>query len=90
MAAKILVIDDEIESAELVRFQLERAGYSVFIATDGEDGLRQAFTQQPDLILLDVMLPAMSGWSVCERLRQITDVPIIFVTILDQEKAPYT
>lgn len=86
MVAKILVVDDDIESSELVRFQLERAGYNVFIATDGADGLHQAFIWQPDLILLDVMLPAMSGWTVCERLRQITDVPIIFVTILGQQK----
>jgi two-component system KDP operon response regulator KdpE len=64
---------------------LQRAGYNVFIATDGTDGLRQAFVLQPDLILLDIMLPAMSGWTVCERLRQITDVPIIFITVLDQE-----
>jgi DNA-binding response OmpR family regulator len=86
MLGKILVIDDDIDSAELIRFQLEQAGYGVFISTDGTDGLRQTYAWQPDLILLDVMLPAMSGWSVCERLRQITDVPIVFVTILDQEK----
>ncbi len=86
MLAKILIIEDDIDSAELVRFQLEQAGYDVFFASDGTDGLRQTYTRQPDLILLDVMLPTMSGWTVCERLRQITEVPIIFITVLDQEK----
>jgi two-component system KDP operon response regulator KdpE len=85
MLAKILIIEDDIDSAELMRFQLERAGHDVFIATEGADGLRQTYIWKPDLILLDVMLPGMSGWTVCERLRQITDVPIIFTTVLSQE-----
>ena len=86
MLARILVIEDDIDGAELIRLQLEQAGYYVSIATDGADGLRQAYAHQPDLILLDVMLPSMSGWTVCERLRQITDVPIIFLTVLGEEK----
>jgi two-component system KDP operon response regulator KdpE len=86
MLAKILVIEDDIDGAELIQLQLEQAGYYVSIAPDGADGLRQAYTHQPDLILLDVMLPSMSGWTVCERLRQITDVPIIFLTVLGEEK----
>jgi DNA-binding response OmpR family regulator len=86
MLAKVLIIEDDINCADLIRFQLERAGYDVFIATDGTDGMRQTYAWQPDLVLLDVMLPAMSGWAVCERLRQITDIPIVFVTVLDNEK----
>jgi two-component system KDP operon response regulator KdpE len=86
MLARILVIEDDAGSAELVRYRLEKADYVVRLAVDGVDGLRQAYTWQPDLIVLDVMLPSMSGWTVCERLRQITDVPIIFLTVLDQEK----
>jgi two-component system KDP operon response regulator KdpE len=86
MLAKILIIEDDVNGAELMRYQLERAGYYVDIATDGPDGLRQTYASQPDLVLLDVMLPAMSGWTVCERLRQISDIPIIFLTVLDQEK----
>jgi DNA-binding response OmpR family regulator len=86
MLAKILVIEDNPDGAELIRLQLEQAGYYVSIASDGADGLRQAYAQQPDLILLDVMLPAMSGWAVCERLRQVADVPIIFLTVLGEEK----
>ena len=86
MPAKILVIEDDIDGAELMRFQLEQAGYFVCIATDGTEGLRQTYAWQPDLILLDVMLPAMSGWTVCERLRQISQVPIIFTSILEEEE----
>jgi two-component system KDP operon response regulator KdpE len=86
MLARILVIEDDVGSAELVRYRLEQADYAVRLAADGIDGLRQAYAWQPDLIVLDVMLPSMSGWTVCERLRQITDVPIIFLTVLDQEK----
>jgi two-component system KDP operon response regulator KdpE len=87
MPAKILVIEDDIDGAELMRFQLEQAGYFVAIATDGTDGLRQTYAWQPDLILLDVVLPIMSGWTVCERLCQITQVPIIFTSFLNDEES---
>jgi two-component system response regulator MtrA len=86
MLAKILIIEDDVNGAELARFQLEQAGYDVRIAVDGGDGLRQTYAWRPDLILLDVLMPAISGWKVCERLREVTDVPIIFLTALDHEK----
>jgi len=86
MLARILVVEDNDDQAELIQFQLEQAGYGVCLAANGSAGIRLAYEYQPDLILLDVMLPEMSGWSVCERLRQITDIPIIFLTVLDQEK----
>ncbi len=86
MLAKILVIEDDDSAADLVRFRLEQAGYDVSTAVDATAGLRHAYAWQPDLILLDVMMPIMSGWTVCERLRQVSDVPIIFLTVLDQEK----
>jgi two-component system KDP operon response regulator KdpE len=86
MLEKILVVEDNVDQAELTNFQLRRAGYEVCVAHNGEEGLRLAYEWRPDLILLDVMLPAMSGWAVCERLRQVTSAPIIFLTVLDEEK----
>jgi two-component system KDP operon response regulator KdpE len=86
MLAKILIIEDDLNEGELIKFRLEEEGYDVGVATDGADGLKQAFAWKPDLILLDVMMPTMSGWTVCERLRHFTDTPIIFLTVLDQEK----
>lgn len=86
MLGKILIIEDDADSAELVRYRLAQADYDVRVAADGIEGMREAYAWQPDLIVLDVMLPEMSGWTVCERLRQITDVPIIFLTVLAQEK----
>jgi DNA-binding response OmpR family regulator len=86
MLAKILVIEDDVCGADLTRFQLEQAGYDVCIVVDGVEGMRKAYTWQPDLILLDVMMPTLNGWTVCKRLREISDVPIIFITALDQKK----
>jgi two-component system KDP operon response regulator KdpE len=86
MLAKILLVEDDCDSAHLVLFQLEQAGYDARVAVTGIEGLQTAYAWQPDLVLLDVMLPGMNGWTVCERLREVTDVPIIFVTVLDQEK----
>lgn len=86
MLAKILVIEDDVDVAELEKFQLQQAGYDVRVAVDGADGLRQAYAWNPDLILLDVLMPSLSGWRVCERLREITNVPIIFLTALDQKR----
>lgn len=86
MLAKILVIEDDVSAADLVRYRLELAGYDVRTAANAIAGLRHAYAWQPDLIILDVMMPTMSGWTVCERLRQVSEVPIIFLTVLDQEK----
>lgn len=86
MIAKILVIEDDVDEVDLIRFQLQEAGYNVFTATNGMEGLRQAYACRPDVILLDVMMPDMNGWTVCERLRKLTDAPIIFISALDHEK----
>jgi two-component system KDP operon response regulator KdpE len=64
---------------------LENRGYEVQIADDGAEGLRQAYAIQPDLVVLDIMMPDMDGWTVCERLRELSDVPIIFVTAVGKE-----
>lgn len=83
---KILLIEDDVGLAEFIQFQLQREPYEVLIAHRGEDGLRQAYQWQPNLILLDIMMPEMDGWAVCQRLREISDVPIIFTTALGAER----
>ncbi len=86
MSEKILIIEDDDALATLTRLQLESKGYLVQIAHNGVDGLRQSYAWQPGLVLLDIMMPDMDGWTVCERLREMNDVPIIFVTAVGQER----
>jgi DNA-binding response OmpR family regulator len=81
----ILLVEDEITLAETLRYNLEREGYSVLIASDGVHGLEQARRGQPDLIVLDIMLPRLDGFSVCRILRQESDVPIIMLTARQDE-----
>jgi DNA-binding response OmpR family regulator len=80
MSEKILVIDDEETTVQLISLLLERKGFEVIKAYRAEDGLRKAYRNHPDLILLDIMMPSMDGWEVCRRLRELSDVPIIFLT----------
>jgi two-component system KDP operon response regulator KdpE len=80
MAEKILVIDDEETTVQLIAILLERRGYEVIKAFRADEGLRKAYRSQPDLVLLDIMMPDMDGWDVCKRLREMSDVPIIFLT----------
>jgi two-component system, cell cycle response regulator DivK len=65
----ILVVEDNIDNYELVRFILERAGYDVFLAMNGRDGVAAARLQKPDLILMDLTMPEMDGWRAAERLK---------------------
>jgi two-component system KDP operon response regulator KdpE len=85
VATKILVVEDDTSIASLIQLQLENRGYDVDVAHDGAEGLRQAYAVQPDLVVLDIMMPDMDGWTVCERLRELSDVPIIFVTAVGKE-----
>lgn len=85
MAEKILIIEDDDSIATLTRLQLETCGCLVQIACNGADGLRQAHAWQPDLVLLDIMMLDMDGWTVCQRLHEMNDVPIIFVTAVGRE-----
>lgn len=80
MTEKILVIDDEEPTVQLIGMLLERRGYDVVKAYRAEEGLRKAYRHQPDLVLLDIMMPDMSGWEVCKRLREMSDVPIVFLS----------
>jgi two-component system KDP operon response regulator KdpE len=80
MTEKILVIDDEEPTVNLIAMLLERRGFEAIKAFGAEEGLRKAYRHQPDLVLLDIMMPDMDGWEVCKRLREMSDVPIIFLT----------
>ena len=66
---RILIVEDNMDNYELVRFILERAGYDVFLAVNGRDGVTAARLQQPDLILMDLGLPEMDGWIATEKLK---------------------
>tara|TARA_B100000579_G_scaffold85933_1_gene67226 strand:+ start:6300 stop:6974 length:675 start_codon:yes stop_codon:yes gene_type:complete len=84
----VLIIEDEPNQAELIRYNLESEGYRVAIACDGEDGLIQAMETIPDIILLDWMIPKVSGIEVCRQLRKIkstNDIPIILLTARSEE-----
>ncbi|HIS72501.1 MAG TPA: response regulator transcription factor [Candidatus Scatomorpha pullicola] len=77
---KALVIEDDKNIAELLRLYLEKDGFEVSIASDGGQGLRLAGEVEPDVILLDIMLPVMDGWQVCKEIRRNSQVPIIMLT----------
>lgn len=83
--ASILVVDDEVPFVESLQFSLERQGYRVLTAMDGNNALRVARAERPDLIILDVMLPGMDGFKVCQALRRESDVPVIMLTARDDE-----
>ena len=82
----VLIVEDEKNIVDILRFNLQREGYKTLEAYDGEDGLAQARSQNPDLILLDVMLPKMNGFDVCQALRAAGDnVPVIILTAREEE-----
>jgi two-component system KDP operon response regulator KdpE len=84
-APTILLIDDDETLVQLVADHLRRAGYQTIEANDGESGLRRATADRPDLVVLDVMMPRLDGWQVCERLRNQSTVPIILLTAKAEE-----
>ena len=82
---KILVVDDEKKIVDIVKAYLERDGYRVIVAYDGRLALQMARSESPDLIVLDLMLPELSGWEVCRTLRTESNVPIIMLTARDDD-----
>ncbi len=84
-APRILVVEDEESLADTVRYNLEREGYVVTVAADGRKALERFRSEGPSLVILDLMLPEMSGLDVCRQIRQISNVPIIMVTAKDSE-----
>lgn len=83
--ASILVIEDEASITQLVRLYLERAGARVESAIDGASGLALFERQRPQLVILDLMLPGLDGWTVCQRIRQSARTPILMLTALREE-----
>ena len=81
--SKILIVEDEVKIARFVTLELEHEGYEVQAAHDGRTGLTLCESWQPDLLILDLMLPELSGIEVCRRLRQTSDMPIIMLTAKD-------
>jgi DNA-binding response OmpR family regulator len=84
-ASRILVVDDDDDIRGLLRALLERAGHEVFEAADGRAGLRELYEGSPDLIILDVTMPGLDGWATLERIREVTDVPVLMLTAHDAE-----
>lgn len=78
--AKILIADDDRNICELLRIYLEKENYSVVLAGDGEEALEKFALEEPDIILLDVMMPRLDGWQVCRELRKKSECPIIMIT----------
>jgi phosphate regulon transcriptional regulator PhoB len=88
MAAKVLIVEDENDIAELIRYNVERAGYQTRVVGDGQQALRLIRQETPDLLLLDLMLPGMDGLEVCRRVRAEAGtraLPIIMVTAKGEE-----
>ncbi|KKC28874.1 response regulator transcription factor [Caldanaerobacter subterraneus] len=85
MNKKILVVDDEIKILEVVKSYLEREGFSVITETNGNNVLDTFKKEKPDLVILDLMLPGISGEELCKRLRQFSNVPILMLTAKVQE-----
>jgi DNA-binding response OmpR family regulator len=83
--ARVLVVDDDRTVSDVVRRYLERAGFVVTVAADGPAALAAAESSAPDLVVLDLMLPGMSGLEVCRRLRGRSDVPVVMLTALGEE-----
>jgi DNA-binding response OmpR family regulator len=79
-AARVLVVDDDADIRGLVRTLLERAGAVVYEAPDGREGLREFHGRRPDLVILDVSMPVMDGWQVLDRIRDMSDCPVIMLT----------
>ena len=80
MAISVLIVEDDRNIAELLQLYLEKEGYSVTVAADGGQGLTKYRAIHPDLVLLDVMMPVMDGWSVCRSIRSESQTPIIMLT----------
>jgi DNA-binding response OmpR family regulator len=87
MAELVLVVEDEAHVRELVSYTLQGAGYRVHAVADGESALRDAQRMPPDLVVLDIRLPGMDGWEVCQRIRAQSNVPILMMTAIGDDES---
>lgn len=85
MSKKILIVDDEKNIVDILKFNLKKEGFTTIEAYDGEQAIELALGEKPDLILLDVMLPKMDGFTVCRKLRQSISTPILMLTAKEEE-----
>jgi len=85
MNKKILVVDDEKPISDIIKFNLVKEGFNVEVAYDGDEALKLVYQYQPDLILLDVMLPKLDGFQVCRKVRESFSIPIIMLTAKEEE-----
>jgi len=81
----VLIVDDDSRLTEPMQYQLEALGYLVLVAPDGNSGLGMTLSHKPDVIVLDIMLPGINGWQVCQEIRTFSQVPIIMLTALGAE-----
>ena len=89
MPKKIMVVDDEPYIARVIKFKLEQEGYTVISANDGITGLNKIKEEKPDLVLLDVMMPGMSGYEVCQKIKgdaELAGIPVVILTAKGQER----
>jgi DNA-binding response OmpR family regulator len=85
MREKVLLVEDDVEFLNLTRTWLQNAGFEIFTADDGMEGLRRVFSNRPDLVILDANIPKMDGWEVCRRIRDMSDIPVLMVTVNGQK-----
>lgn len=85
MNKKILIVEDEKPISDIIKFNLVKEGYDIDTAYDGEEALKKVYQFQPDLILLDVMLPKLDGFQVCRKIRESFNMPIIMLTAKEEE-----
>ena len=85
MSATVLLIDDDIDLCKVMNLALTKMSFGVEAAHDAISGLQKAYAVRPDVVVLDVMMPDMDGWQACERFREMTDIPIIFLTALSDQ-----
>ncbi len=82
MTHTILIVDDDVPLSKTIASILQAAGYRTLLAHTAEDGVIQARLEEPDLALLDVMIPTLGGWEMCRQIRRFTDIPLIFLTAM--------